>query len=142
MAIFFGPLRPLSSELVVYIDANWAGCPDTCRFTSGYVMFLGVNFVSWYSKRQPVVSCSSAEAKYHVVTNGVVETSWLRQLLQELHSLLARATLVYYDNVSAVYLSTNPMQHQHKNHVEIDLHFVRGCVAVGVVHVLRIPTTS
>jgi hypothetical protein len=47
----------------------------------------------------------------------MVETSWLRQLLQELHSPLQRATLVYYDNVSAVYLSTNPVQHQRTKHV-------------------------
>jgi hypothetical protein len=29
--------------------------------------------------------------------------------------------LVYYDNVSAVYLSTNPVQHQRAKHMEIDL---------------------
>jgi hypothetical protein len=70
-------------------------------------MFLRANLVSWSSKRQPIVSHSSVEAEYHVVANDVAEPSWLRQLLQELHSPLARATLVYYDNVSAIYLSTN-----------------------------------
>jgi hypothetical protein len=33
-------------------------------------------------------------------------------------------TLVYCDNVNAVYLSTNPVQHQCTKHMEIDLHFV------------------
>jgi hypothetical protein len=37
----------------------------------------------------------------------VAEASWLRQLLAELHSPLAKSTLGYCDNVSAVYLSTN-----------------------------------
>jgi ATP sulfurylase len=44
-------------------------------------------------------------------------------------------TLVYCDNVSIVYLTTNPVQHQRTKHVEIDLNFVRKCVAVGDVHV-------
>ena len=52
------------------------------------------------------------------------------------------STLVYYDNVSVVYLSTNPVQYQRTKHVEIDLHFVRDRVAIGDVRVLHVPTTS
>jgi hypothetical protein len=117
--------RSSCSDLVVYTDADWAGCPDICRSTSGYAVFLGDNLVSWLAKRQTVVSRSSAEAEYRAVANGVAEATWLRQLHHELQSPPSRCTLVYCDNISAVYLSTNPVQHQRTKHVEIDLHFVR-----------------
>ncbi|GKG22375.1 ribonuclease H-like domain-containing protein, partial [Tanacetum coccineum] len=75
------------------------------------------------------------EAEYHGVANAVAETCWLRNLLRELHTPLSSATLVYYDNVSAVYLSSNPVQHQRTKHIEIDIHFVRDSGQVRVLHV-------
>jgi hypothetical protein len=35
-----------SSDLIVYTDADWAGCPDTRHSTSAYAVFLGDNLIS------------------------------------------------------------------------------------------------
>ncbi|GJX01277.1 ribonuclease H-like domain-containing protein [Tanacetum coccineum] len=129
-----------TTNLVAYSNADWAGCPTTRRSTSGYCVFLGNNLLSWSSKRQPTLSCSSVEAEYHGVTNDVAETFWLRNLLRELHTLLSSATLVYCDNGSAVFLSCNPVQHQRTKHIEIDIHFVRDLVDAGQVRVLHVPS--
>jgi hypothetical protein len=59
-----------------------------------------------------------------------------------MHLPLKRATVVFCDNVSAVYLSSNPMNHQRTKHIEIDLHFVLERVAAGAVRVLHVPTSS
>nr|GEZ85726.1 ribonuclease H-like domain-containing protein [Tanacetum cinerariifolium] len=66
----------------------------------------------------------SLEVEYHGIANVVAETYWLRNLLRELHTPLFSATLVYCDNVSAVYLFSSPVQHQRMKHIEIDIHFV------------------
>lgn len=128
-----------STILVAYSDADWAGCPETRRSTSGYAIFLGDNLVSWPSKRQPTMTRSSAEAEYRAIVNAIAETTWLRQLLGELLITVPRATVVYCDNVSVVYLSTNRVQHQRTKHNEIDL---RDKVAAGAIRVLHVPTTS
>ncbi|GKD92237.1 ribonuclease H-like domain-containing protein [Tanacetum coccineum] len=129
-----------TTDLFAYSDADWVGCPTTRRSTSGYCVFLGNNLLFWSFKRQPTLSRSSAKAEYRGVANAVVETCWLRTLLCELHNPLSSATLVYCDNVSAVYLPCNPVQHQRTKHIEIDIHFVRDLVAAGQVRVLHVPS--
>jgi hypothetical protein len=37
--------------ITAYTDADWAGCPDTRRSTSGFCVFVGDSLVSWSSKR-------------------------------------------------------------------------------------------
>ncbi|XP_071687318.1 uncharacterized mitochondrial protein AtMg00810-like [Rutidosis leptorrhynchoides] len=127
-------------ELISYTDADWGGCPDTRRSTSGYCVYYGDNLISWSSKRQTTLSRSSAEAEYRGVANVVAESCWLRNLLLELHCPISKATLVFCDNISAIYLSGNPVQHQRTKHIELDIHFVREQVAKGQVRVLHVPT--
>ncbi|GKE36561.1 ribonuclease H-like domain-containing protein [Tanacetum coccineum] len=125
-----------TAQLTAYTDADWAGCPVAQRSTSGYCLFLGDSLLSRYAKRLVTLSRSSTEAKYRGVANVVVEeTAWIRNLLRELHTPLFTTTLVYCDNVSVVYMSANPVQHQRTKHIEIDIHFVCDFVAKGEVRV-------
>ncbi|GJW07110.1 ribonuclease H-like domain-containing protein [Tanacetum coccineum] len=92
------------------------------------------------SKSKSIQKNQHAEAEYRGVANVVAETAWVRNLLRELHSPLPTATLVYCDNVSVVYMSANPVQHQRTKHIEIDIHFVRDLVKAGHVRVLHVPS--
>jgi hypothetical protein len=33
--------------------------------------------------------------------------------------------VVYCDNISAIYMSSNPVHHKRTKHIELDIHFVR-----------------
>jgi hypothetical protein len=103
-------------------------------------VYLGDNLVSWSSQRQTTVSRSSAEAEYRAVAHAVAECCWIRQLLTELHQPLTAAIVVFCDNVSTVYMASNPVQHRRTKHIEIDIHFVWEKVSLGQVRVLHVPS--
>nr|XP_020151339.1 uncharacterized mitochondrial protein AtMg00810-like [Aegilops tauschii subsp. strangulata] len=134
--------RSSGGDLTAYSDADWAGCPDTRKSTSRFAVFLGNKLVSWSLKRQNTVSRSIAVAEYKGIASAVAEAVWLRQLLTELRRPPQRSTIVYCDNVSAMYMSSNPVQHQRTKHVEIDLHFVHERISLGEICVLHVPTSS
>lgn len=70
-----------SQTLLGYSDTDWAGCLDTQRSTTGFVIYLGCNLTSWCSKKQTIVACSSVEAEYCALASVAVELSWTLQLL-------------------------------------------------------------
>jgi hypothetical protein len=43
--------RSLSLAFTAFSNADWAGCPDDPRFTSGFCIYLGINLISWSSRK-------------------------------------------------------------------------------------------
>ncbi|XP_013632843.1 PREDICTED: uncharacterized mitochondrial protein AtMg00810-like [Brassica oleracea var. oleracea] len=60
-------------NLSVYCDADWSACPVTRRSLSAYVTLVGDSPVSWKTKKQSVVSHSSAEAEYRSMAQATRE---------------------------------------------------------------------
>nr|GFC06388.1 uncharacterized mitochondrial protein AtMg00810-like [Tanacetum cinerariifolium] len=49
-------------KLTEFSDADYAGCKDTFKSTSGGAQFLGEKLVSWSSKKQDCTALLTAEA--------------------------------------------------------------------------------
>nr|GEX62048.1 polyprotein, putative [Tanacetum cinerariifolium] len=64
-----------------FTDADYTGCPNTSRPTTGYCVFVRGNLVSWKSKKQNVMSRLISEAEYRAMAQMTCELVWLRNLL-------------------------------------------------------------
>uniref|UniRef100_A0A2N9GJ92 Reverse transcriptase Ty1/copia-type domain-containing protein n=1 Tax=Fagus sylvatica TaxID=28930 RepID=A0A2N9GJ92_FAGSY len=138
-------IRILShSSLTLYgfSDADWAGCPDTRRSTTGYCIYLGANCISWASKKQATVSRSSAEAEYRAMASAAAELTWLTYLLHDLGISLSTPPVLFCDNTSALHMTVNPVFHARTKHIELDFHFVREKVAAGALTTRYVPSQS
>jgi hypothetical protein len=116
-----------------YTDADWAGSANDRRSTSGYFTYVGGNLVTWRSKKQSVVSRSSAEAEYRGMAIGVCELLWLKNLMKDLGFSQRTAMNLYCDNKSAIEIAHNPVQHDRTKHVEVDRHFIKEKLEAGII---------
>ncbi|KAK3008223.1 hypothetical protein RJ639_015041 [Escallonia herrerae] len=98
-------------KLVGFCDADYAGDHDTQRSTTGYIFTLGSGIVSWCSKRQPTVSLSTTEAEYRAAAMAAQESTWILQLLEDLHQPIEYPISLYCDNLLAIHLAENPVFH-------------------------------
>ena len=64
------------TRIECFSDVDWAGSKEGRRSTSIYCVFIGGNLVLWKSKKQSVVSRSSAESEYRAMAQSVYEIMW------------------------------------------------------------------
>ncbi|RVX04841.1 Retrovirus-related Pol polyprotein from transposon RE1 [Vitis vinifera] len=125
-----------------YTDADWGAQPDDRRSSSGYLVYLGNNLVSWTASKQKVVSRSSAESEYRGLAIATAEIIWTQALLSELCISITSIPTLYYDNISAYYMAKNPVFHARTKHIEIDLHFIWDQVLHNKLQLQYIPSTD
>ena len=100
-----------SLSLKAFADADWGSCLDTKRSTSGFMVFLGDSLLSWKTKKQQTVSKSFMKAEYRALSVVSGELTWLNSILKEF-GVDVDLAMVYCDNQSTIYLSTNPTFHE------------------------------
>ncbi|CAJ2666495.1 unnamed protein product [Trifolium pratense] len=122
-----------SVGLEAYTDADYVGSIVDRRSTTGYCTFLGGNLVTWKSKKQSVVSRSSAEAEFRAMAQGICELLWLKSILEDLRIKSDEPMKLYCDNKSAISIAHNPVQHDRTKHIEVDRHFIKEKLDSGLI---------
>ena len=110
------------------------------RAITGYAFLLDGGAVSWCSKRQEVVSLSTAESEYVAVSHATKEALWLRSLIGQVFGRFADLTTLYCDNQAAIALAKDHQYHARTKHIDIRFHFVRWVISDGHLRLIYCPT--
>ncbi|KAG7572470.1 Integrase catalytic core [Arabidopsis suecica] len=125
--------RNSSTEIVGYCDADYNGDRNTRQSTTGFCTFIGGNLVTWKTKKQKVVSCSSAEAEYRAMKKLTNELTWLKALLKDFGIEQKTPITFHCDNQAAIHIATNPVFHERTKHIETDCHKTREKIEDGTI---------
>ena len=129
-------------------DVGNAGDKGDRKSTTGYCTYVGGNLVTWRSHKQKVVSCLSVEAEYRAMAATARERVWLQSFVQDLGIATPMPMPMHCDNHAAIFIAGNLAFHERTKHIEIDCHFIRDKVLMGVIstphvhHRTSSPTSS
>ncbi|KAL0385946.1 UNVERIFIED_CONTAM: putative mitochondrial protein [Sesamum radiatum] len=108
----------------IYCDADWASCTDSHHSLTGFCVFLVSALVLWKTKKQTIVSRSTAEAEYRSMAATVCKLCWISFILQDFGVKYLLPVPLYYDNKVALHIMANPVFHECTKHIEIDCHLI------------------
>ncbi|XP_047149161.1 secreted RxLR effector protein 161-like [Vigna umbellata] len=119
------------TTLMAYTNNDFAGDIDGRKSISGFIFSLGTGAVSWSSKKQPIVTLSTAESEYITAASCACQCIWIKRILDTIGFNRSKQILVLCDSSSTIKLSENPVFHGRSKHIDVRFHFLRDLVKEG-----------
>ena len=108
-----------------FVDADYGGCKDTRRLTSGYVFMMASGPVTWSSKHQATIALSTVEAEHMAMSRCAQQMVWMHSWLDEVEVEYSTPGLIKGDNQGAIALTKNTKDHGKVKHIDIRHHYIR-----------------
>ena len=138
----YGLLYTSKTEMIeCYPDASLGLNDRQGLSTSGYVIKMWDDIISWKSKKMTQVSLSSAESEYIALSIACRELAGLQEMCNRLLGMKL-TPFVYEDNRATIALAKTEESKALKHVVNLQMHFVRQQVREGKIDLKWIPSSE
>jgi hypothetical protein len=125
----------------VFLEKQILCNADDRKSTFRGCFYIGTNLVAWMSRKQSLISLSTAEAEYIAAGSCCTQLLRMKKLLSD-YGFTQDTMVIHYDNTSAINISKNPVQHSLAKHIDIRHHFIRDFVESREVALVFILTEN
>jgi hypothetical protein len=129
-------------DLRLFVDSDYAGEQFTKRSRTGFVIYLDIAPVVWFSKRQPTVESSVSGADFVAMKNGIETCRGLRYKLRMMGVALSGPTYVYGENMSVLHNTQQPESVLEKKSNSICYHAVHEYAVMGEALIGHVPSVE
>ncbi|KAI2500399.1 Reverse transcriptase (RNA-dependent DNA polymerase) [Fragilaria crotonensis] len=118
-------------DLRMFVDSDHAGDKRVRRSRTGFLIYLNMSLVTWYSKKQSTIETSVFGAEFVAMKQGMEALRGIRYKLRMMGVELAGPSYIYGDNMSVIHNTQRPESTLKKKSNAVCYHAVREAVAMG-----------
>ena len=131
---------PQELDLNIYVDSDWAGCHQTRRSTTGFVIELLGACIHFGPRTQAVVALSSAEAEFYAIGTGAEEALYIRNFIVESLNTKRINVRIHTGSSAGKSMATRKGVSKREKHIELKFMFIQNLIQGGMVSLHKIRT--
>ena len=101
-----------------YVDSDWGGDRSHRRSVTGLLVLLAGGAIAFKSKYQNSIALSSTEAEFTAAAEAGKTILYIRSILRELGYDSHAPTLLYQDNMGALFMATADQPTKRTRHID------------------------
>ncbi|KAI2491971.1 Reverse transcriptase (RNA-dependent DNA polymerase) [Fragilaria crotonensis] len=118
-------------DLRLFVDSDHAGDQRTRRSRTGFLIYMNLAPIAWFSKKQSTIETTVFGAEFVAMKQGMETLRGIRYKLRMMGALLSGPSFIYGDNMSVIHNTQQPESMLKKKSNAVCYHAVREAVAMG-----------
>ncbi|GKA08719.1 retrotransposon protein, putative, ty1-copia subclass [Tanacetum coccineum] len=144
MFLVYGGNPEAELRVDCYCDAGFETDKDDIKSQIGYVFILNGGAVDWKSSKQSTTAMSATKAEYIAASEAVMEVVWIRKFISGLGIVptINEPIKMFCDNSAALHFANEPGVQKGARHDHRRYHYVRECIELGEINLLKVRTNE